>query len=180
MRIGQILLIVVSVGVLLATTSREAAAEASRVAVVDVERVLHECRDGLRVRHSLQVLYASHQEDLDRRQRELLALRARLDGGELSRAERPRLEQMYQSKLAELQAIYTRYQQELNQAEAQQTQRILRRIREVVEIIRREGSYAVVVELNPGQPPPRGPGAATDVTQRVITQYETRFGAGGH
>lgn len=155
---------------------RSAVAEQGPVAVVDLDRALRESQEGRRIMQELRVTHGRYQAELERREAELRALRVQIE--QASPDQRGPLGEQYRYKYASLQELYLRYQRELASDEERHVARILRQLRQVVEVLRRERGYSVVLELNTGQRPPSGPRAADDVTNDVIVLYNERFGDG--
>lgn len=149
-------------------------AEQQKVGVVDMERVLRSVQEGQRAAKALRDIYNSYQRDLDQRQKQLKSLHQQLSQPH-SDADRRRFEEQYRRKYRELQELYQRYQQDLERQEARQTMQILQNIRLLIEELRSQQRYAVIVELTNGQPPPRGAHAADDLTDEVIRRYDQRW-----
>ncbi|MEM9074505.1 MAG: OmpH family outer membrane protein [Myxococcota bacterium] len=141
-------------------------ASAQDVAVVDLQRALTGSNAGLRAQATLRQLHQQYQQRLDDQQREVRELYEKLQ--DAPPAERPAMEDEYRRKYTALQREYARMQQDLAAQEARETANILREVRRIAELLRRERGLSLVVELQNGQPPPTGPGAANDLTQDVI------------
>lgn len=160
----------VLVFVVAASAPQLAAAQRGPVGVLDMQRALVECPDGRRAQAELRRLFLHHQSELDRLQRVASDLRERVLRA--SPSARPVLEAQYREKLAQLEALHIRFQQELAREETRLTHGIIRRLRQTADVIRRERGLSVVLELT-DQQPPRGPGAAVDVTDEVIRRVSS-------
>ncbi len=141
-------------------------AQAQQTAVVDMHRALTSSLPGVRAQSELRLLHARYQESLDAQQSELRELRAKVASA--PQAERATLEHEYRQRLVALQQAYTQMQQDLAAQEQQRTSVIVADIRRHAEALRRERGLSVVIELQNGQQPPSGRGAAADLTQQVI------------
>ena len=149
------------------------------MAVVDLQQALNETDDGRQAKRRLKTLFRRRQKALDAAQNKLKQMAEDIEKQKavLSReALQARMEE-YQKALIELQSQYMEYQQELATKEAQLTKRILDRMREILQRIGRADNYTIIVEANEGgviwvQP-------NLDLTQRLITEYNSGGGSGG-
>ena len=148
----------------------------TNIAVVDLQRAMSETEDGRRAKAQLKRLFRRRQEELDKAQNELKALKEQIEkqADVLSDdAKRRKLEE-YQKAFVELQSVYVEYQRELAQKEAQLTKQILERMQEILRRIGQSEGYELIVEANEG-------GVVwvpnhLDLTDRIIQQYNSESG----
>ncbi|MCB9591194.1 MAG: OmpH family outer membrane protein [Sandaracinaceae bacterium] len=157
-------------------------AQATRIAVVDLQRALNETEDGRTAKRRLKALFNRRQQALDKRQTELKALKTEIEAQQkvLSREALQKRVEEYQKAFVELQSTYVEYQRELAAKEAQLTREIIARMERILRRIGQAEGYALIVERNEG-------GVVwvpsnLDVTDLVIQRYnagEGREASGG-
>lgn len=167
---------------LLSTIAPRLYAQATRIAVVDLQRALNETEDGRRAKNRLKALFNRRQQALDKRQNELKVLKTEIEAQQkvLSREALQKRVEDYQKAFIELQSTYVEYQRELAQKEAQLTREIIARMERILRRIGQTEGYTLIVERNEG-------GVVwvpsnLDVTDLVIQRYnagEGREGGGG-
>lgn len=151
-------------------------AQATRIAVVDLQRALNETEDGRRAKARLKRLFKRRQQTLDKRQGELKALKEDIERQKnvLSREALQKRVEAYQKAFIELQSTYVEYQRELAQKEAQLTRSIIARMERILRRIGQAEGYELIVERNEG-------GVIwvptnLDVTDLVIQRYNAGEG----
>ncbi|MCA9604132.1 MAG: OmpH family outer membrane protein [Myxococcales bacterium] len=161
---------------LLATIAPKLYAQATRIAVVDLQRALNETEDGRRAKNRLKALFNRRQQALDKRQNELKALKTEIEAQQkvLSREALQKRVEEYQKAFIELQSTYVEYQRELAQKEAQLTREIIARMERILRRIGQSEGYTLIVERNEG-------GVVwvpsnLDVTDLVIQRYNAGEG----
>lgn len=161
------------VALLLAAYAPRAFAQ-MRVAVVDLQRAMSETEDGRRARRRLKRLFDDRQAELERRQQELKQLANEAQAPGLSDEARRAQAETLQSKAAELQQLYTQYQREVAEKEAELTSPIVRRMEQILRQLGQAEGYALIVERSQG-------GVVfvptnLDLTDVVIQRYEAGEG----
>ena len=154
-------------------------AQATRIAVVDLQRALNETEDGRRAKARLKRLFKRRQQTLDKRQEELKALKEDIERQKnvLSREALQKRVEEYQKAFIELQSTYVEYQRELAEKEAQLTREIIARMEAILRRIGQSEGYTLIVERNEG-------GVVwvpsnLDLTDLVIQRYNSGEGASG-
>lgn len=149
-----------------------ASAQAVKIGVVDVARVINETAEGKAAKSRLEREMTRRQNELDRKQREFETFAADLESSFDMLTDEAKQQRAieYQTKATELQQLYATHQQELAQAEAAATQRIVERVIAIVDDIAKRGSYTLVFDS-----------AAvvykatnTDITSEVIRAYDEK------
>lgn len=157
--------------------SSTAAAEAVKIAVVDLQRAINETEDGRQAKERLKVLFSQRQEGLDKKQKELKALKDQIDKQQnvLSRDALQTKVESYQQKLVELQQVYGEYQRELAAKEGELTQKIIERMERILRRVGQAQGYTLILERSeagvvwvPGN---------LDVTDLLIQKYNAGEGA---
>jgi len=123
-----------------------------RIAVVDLQRALNETEDGRRAKARLKRLFKQRQEELDKRQAELKALKEEIEKNlEVwsAQTKQKRIEE-YQKAFIELQSTYVEYQRELAEKEAQETSQIIARMQAILRRIGQAEGYTLILERNEG------------------------------
>ena len=171
-----------AVALLLSAAAPKLYAQATRIAVVDLQRALNETEDGRQAKARLKRLFKRRQQALDKRQTELKALKTEIEAQKnvLSREALQKRVEAYQKAFIELQSTYVEYQRELASKEAQLTREIIARMERILRRIGQSEGYTLIVERNEG-------GVVwvpsnLDVTDLVIQRYnsgEGRAASGG-
>ncbi len=165
---------------LLAALAPKLHAQATRIAVVDLQRALNETEDGRRAKAKLKKLFKARQTELDKRQNDVKALKEQIEqqiqAGVKQEALQKRAEQ-YQKALIELQSTYMEYQRELAQQEATLTREIIARMERILRRMGQAEGYTLIVERNEG-------GVVwvpshLDLTDQVIQRYNAGEGRDG-
>ena len=164
---------------LLSAVAPKLYAQATRIAVVDLQRALNETEDGRRAKARLKRLFKRRQQALDKRQGELKALKEDIERQKnvLSREALQKRVEEYQKAFIELQSTYVEYQRELAQKEAELTRTIIARMERILRRIGQSEGYTLIVERNEG-------GVVwvpsnLDVTDLVIQRYNSGEGRSG-
>jgi outer membrane protein len=164
---------------LLSAAAPKLYAQATRIAVVDLQRAMNETEDGRRAKARLKRLFKRRQQTLDKRQRELKALKEEIERQKsvLSREALQKRVEEYQKAFIELQSTYVEYQRELAQKEAALTREIIARMERILRRIGQAEGYTLIIERNEG-------GVVwvpsnLDLTDVVIQRYNSSEGGGG-
>lgn len=122
------------------------------IAVVDLQRALNETEDGRRAKARLKRLFKQRQQELDKAQGELKALKEEFDSQADTLSDSARQERLdqIQKQFVELQSTYVEYQRELAEKEAEMTQEIIARMETILRRIGQEEGYTLIVERNEG------------------------------
>lgn len=143
-----------------------------KIAVVEVQRCISETAEGIKAKKDLESAFSKSQAKLDRKTKDLqkkvedLQAKAAM----LSQEELQRRQAELMEKEAELQQLYGQLQEELGTKEALLTEKIYKKVADIVkDIAKEEGlqvvlvrSEATVLYVNP----------KLDLTNRVIVAYD--------
>ncbi|MGF1467145.1 MAG: OmpH family outer membrane protein [Sandaracinaceae bacterium] len=137
--------------VLLATVTPSVFAQV-RIGVVDLQRALIETEDGRRAKRRLDRLLAKRQQELNKSQNSLKALKEEIESNfEIwNDATKQKKIQTYQESLLKLQQEFSEFQQEIAQQEARLTQGIIERMYRILRRIGQAEGYTIIVERNEG------------------------------
>jgi outer membrane protein len=149
-----------------------AAAAATRIGYVDVQKVLVRSVAGVAAREQLEREKATMQKDVDNRRTEVDKLRDELEkkGLVLSADAKREKEETLQRKVRDLRRLVDDFQKELERKEQGLTQRILLDLSGVIEKIGRERGYLLILEK-------RGASiiygdAEADITEEIIKLFD--------
>jgi outer membrane protein len=137
--------------VLVASIGAAAHAEpAFKVAVVDMQRALHETEDGRKAKAQLKKLFEDRQKTLDKQQNDLKALKESLDKQHevLSPAVLGKKQEELQKAFSDLQTTYMEFQRELQSKEGELTKDIIERMQRIMRRVGQAEGYSLVLERN--------------------------------
>lgn len=171
-RKSSLFLVLIALLGLLITPAVASAQSAVKIGVVDMARVINETTEGKAAKSRLEREMTRRQNELDRKQREFETFAADLESSfeMLTDDAKQQRAMEYQAKATELQQLYGSHQQELAQAEASATQRIVERVIAVVRDIASRGSYTLVLD----NAAIVYAGSGTDLTDQVIRAYDEK------
>jgi outer membrane protein len=151
-------------------------AAATRIAYVDVQKVLVRSVAGVAAREQLEREKATMQKDVDKNRVEIEKLREELEkkGLVLSADAKREKEEVLQRKIRDLRRMSEDLQKELQTKEQALTQRILQELTTLIERIGKEKGFLLILER-------RSAGviygdAEADVTEEVIRAYDQEKG----
>lgn len=138
---------------LLASTLGGASAHAEppfKVAVVDMQRALHETEDGRKAKSTLKKLFEDRQKTLDKQQNDLKAMKESLDKQHdvLTPAVLSKKQEELQKAFTELQTTYMEFQRELAAKEGELTKDIIERMQRIMRRVGQTEGYSLVLERN--------------------------------
>lgn len=148
------------------------AAAQSRIAYVDVQKVLVRSVAGVAARDQLEREKATMQKEVDARKAEIDRLRDELEkkGLVLSAEAKREKEETFQRRVRDLRRLTEDYQKELERKEQALTQRILQEVTAVVERVGKERGHLLILEKR-GAAVIYG-GAEADLTEEIIKAYD--------
>lgn len=145
-----------------------------RIAIVDMQRCIMETKEGRRAKKDLEDTFARGQARIDRKakalQKSLVDLQAKAPM--LSQSELQKRGMELQRKQAELEQLGMKLQQDVMEKEALLTEKIYKRVADIVEQIALEDKIQVVLvrsEMTVLWAKPN-----LDVTNRVIVRYDKK------
>jgi outer membrane protein len=139
-------LVIVSFG----STARVQAEPATKIAVVDMQRALHETEDGRKAKANLKKVFDERQKTLDKQQNDLKALKESLDKQHdvLTPAVLAKKQEELQKAFTELQQTYMEFQRELGAKEGELTKDIIERMQRIMRRVGQTEGYTLILERN--------------------------------
>jgi len=164
--------LIVTAAALVVAAPALAQAPGTRIAFIDVQRVLARSAAGVAAREQLEREKAGMQKDMDAKRKELEALRDELEKkGPLMTAEARRDKQdQFERKRRDAARLADDLQKELEKKEAVLLQKVLQEISGVIEKIGKERGYHLVVERRGAAILYASPEA--DLTDEIIKAYD--------
>lgn len=141
----------------------------TKIGVVDSQRVVLECEDGLRVQATLKKVFDDKQRELDAKQNGLQKEREELE--KARNTMKPELLQAraekWQAEAAQVQQMFVEYNRELQRKQGELMQPILTQANAIIQRLAQTEGYALIVERQavPYLQP------ELDLTDRVIKAY---------
>ncbi len=149
-------------------------AQNKSIAVIDMQKVVRNCKAGKKAVKELNKKFESLKKQLQAKQKEIQAFKADLDKkaplmSEEARAEK---ERQYKKMLRDFKDKSDDAQYEMRQAEAKKMEPILKKLEKVVNKIGKERHYLIILEKNMPGLYYVAPGA--DITQEVIKIFDSQ------
>jgi outer membrane protein len=134
----------------LALDSKAYAEPPIKIAVVDMQRALHETEDGRKAKSQLKKLFEDRQKTLDKQQNDLKSMKDSLDKQHdvLTPAVLSKKQEELQKAFAELQTTYMEFQRELQSKEGELTKDIIERMQRIMRHVGQAEGYTLVLERN--------------------------------
>jgi outer membrane protein len=156
--------------VLLAMAAAGTARADVRLAFVDIQRAINECRAGKQAKSTFRAHIDQLQAQLEGEQRSVEALKQQLEqkGALMQPDQRQNLEDDYNKKLRRFQDDVKNSRDELQQRDTEVTGAIVRDLAAVVRRVSEKNGYTMVMEKGTllwAEP-------STDITDEVIRQYD--------
>jgi outer membrane protein len=125
-------------------------AESTKIAVVDLQRALHETEDGRKAKATLKRVFDERQKTLDKQQNDLKALKESLDKQHdvLTPAVLTKKQEELQKAFTELQTTYMEFQRELQAKEGELTKDIIERMQRIMRRVGQTEGYTLILERN--------------------------------
>jgi outer membrane protein len=119
-----------------------------KIAVVDLQRAIHETEEGRKAQANLKTLFESRQKGLDKKQEELKKLKEEIEKQQSLWTPEVRQSKVesYQKQIVELQQVYVDYQRELAEKEGELTKSIVERMERILRRIGQAEGYALIIE----------------------------------
>lgn len=121
-----------------------------KIAVVDMQRALHETEDGRKAKATLKKLFEDRQKTLDKQQNDLKSLKESLDKQHdvLAPAVLSKKQEELQKAFSDLQTTYMEFQRELASKEGELTKDIIERMQRIMRRVGQTDGYSLVLERN--------------------------------
>lgn len=125
-------------------------AESPKIAVVDLQRALHETEDGRKAKATLKRVFDERQKTLDKQQNDLKAMKESLDKQHdvLTPAVLAKKQEELQKAFTELQTTYMEFQRELQAKEGELTKDIIERMQRIMRRVGQTEGYTLILERN--------------------------------
>ena len=149
-----------------------AAAQAGKIGVVDVGRILAKSQAGVAAREQLEREKAAMQREIDTRRKELEALKDELEKkGPLMTADaRSQKQDVFDRKRRDATRLVDDFQKELEKKERELLQKVLQEVSGVIERIGKEKKFYLIIEKRGAAVVFAAPDA--DVTDEIIKAYD--------
>ncbi|MFO0722495.1 MAG: OmpH family outer membrane protein [Myxococcota bacterium] len=138
----------------------------NKIAIVETQRVLHECNEGLKVAANLKKLSESRQAEIDTKQRQLVKEKETLEK-DAQKLKQELLVKRYNALLdsnTALQALIIGFQREMAQKSVELNQPIFAKAHGAIERVAKGAGYDLVLERESAPYSPTG----VDITDKVI------------
>ena len=137
-----------ALGAMLVASLPATASAQTKIGFVDLQKALNTVSEGKAAKKKLKTEFEKKQKDLNKQQEQLKTLKAEIEGGMMMLSDDKKRQKVteFQAKLAELQNVYLKHQQELAQAEAKATKKIFDKMGVIIEKIAKERGYDLVLE----------------------------------
>ena len=121
-----------------------------KIAVVDMQRALHETEDGRKAKANLKKVFDERQKTLDKQQNDLKSMKDSLDKQHdvLSPAVLTKKQEELQKAFTELQQTYMEFQRELAAKEGELTKDIIERMQRIMRRVGQTEGYTLIMERN--------------------------------
>jgi outer membrane protein len=164
---------------LMGTAMTAAAADAVKLAYVDLRRALNETTEGKAAMDKLAKLKDKLQVKIESDEKKIMDMKSALEKQQdilTKDAMQKKVEEYYKS-VNELQESYMRYQKELSAKEAELTQGILAKMETILSDIGQTEGYTMIFDRSSGSVV-WGP-AHLDLTDKLIQKYNIQYKGGG-
>ncbi len=155
----------------LSTTAKAEVPTISKIAIVDMQRVLNETKAGKRARKDLETSSSAKQKKLDKRRKGLEADQtklASLKGQKLAEASEKLQRDMY-----ELQSMYMTLQQDLMSLEAKTLEKMFKNCQDLARALAKDDAVDLVLVKD--QATVLYSQSSVDVTALIIKRYDAKF-----
>ncbi len=172
------LLAVAAVPAFAQTAAAPAPAVATKIGVIEVQRIVQESAIGKESLARVQKLQQAKQEDLTKRQKELRDLEQKIQdqGKALSEDAMEKLQKEYQAKAVELKRFQDDSQRELEESQRKELGDLEKRIMPVINDVAKEQGYQLVFnKFNSGLL--FADDKSVDLTEAVITRFNSQIAA---
>jgi outer membrane protein len=125
-----------------------ARAQAMKVAVVDTQRAIDQTEDGMRATATLKKVFDSRQQELSRKEAELMKQREELDKQSrvLSQAAIQKQVETWQKQMLELQTTYVEYNKELQKKQRELLLPVQEKVMNAIKLLANHDQYDMIVD----------------------------------
>jgi len=152
-------------------------ASAGKVGVISIRQAIGSTAEGKLAQAELQSQLAPRQNEIENLNKQINDLQQRLQAGanKLSQEEEARLRQQGQRLTQRLERMNTEYQEDGNTALGDITDRIGRKMVDVLDRYARENGYVVILDSSAQNTPILFASTQIDVTQDIIRLYDQAY-----
>jgi outer membrane protein len=141
---------------------------------VNLQRAILEVDEGKRAKESLKKTFEKKQADLQKKETELKTLKDQLEKSSQSDDPVTRQKRIeFQNKLLDLQQVFVKEQQELQQLEQKELSAITVKMRKIIDEIGKQGDYTLILEIQDSRL--LYAKAHLDLTNEVIRKYNSLY-----
>jgi outer membrane protein len=153
------------------------AAAAGKVGVISIRQAIGSTAEGKLAQAELQSQFAPRQTEIENLNKQINDLRQRLQAGQgkISPDEEARLTKEGQRLAAQLDRKNNEYQEDVNAALGEITDRIGRKMVDVLDRYARENGYSVILDSSAQNTPILYASSQNDVTQDIIRLYDQAY-----
>jgi outer membrane protein len=139
---------------------------------VNLQRAILEVDEGKRAKEALKKTFEKKQADLQKKEQELKSLKDALERDATKDDPQTRQKRIeFQNKLLDLQQVFVKEQQELQQLEQKELSAITAKMRKIIEDIGKTGGYTLILEIQDSRL--LYAKAHLDLTNEVIRKYNS-------
>jgi outer membrane protein len=152
-------------------------AAAGKVGVISIRQAIGTTAEGKVAQAELQSQFAPRQNEIENLNKQINDLQQRLSSGQgkLSAEEEARLRQQGQRLAQRLDRMNTEYQEDVNAALGDITDRIGRKMVDVLDRYSRENGYVIVLDSSAQSTPILYASTQIDVTQDIVRLYDQAY-----
>jgi len=164
---------VLATAVFLALTLAAVSVQAEmKVGVVDLQKAMELSEEGKKAKAVFQKQVEKIQKELKVKQDRLAGIKDELErqSAMLSPSARAEKERVYQDKLRDFKRLYEDYQEDMRREDAELSEKILRRLIEVIESMGQKEGFDLILEKTQSAVLYRSPGL--DITDQVIRLFD--------
>ena len=137
---------------------------------VNLQRAILEVDEGKRAKEALKKTFEKKQTDLQKKEQELKSLKDALERDAAKEDPQTRQKRIeFQNKLLDLQQVFVKEQQELQQLEQKELSAITQKMRKIIDDIGKQGNYTLILEIQDSRL--LYAKAHLDLTNEVIRKY---------
>ena len=151
-------------------------AEAGGIAIVDFQKAINEVKEGQTSKTKIDSMFQSKQQELAQMEQKLQQDVAMYEQQRalLADAARQQKEQELMMAQQQLQQLAYTAEMEMQQVYAQEMEGLITKMRSIAEVIGKEKSLDLILEVTESGVVYRGPGVE-DLTELVIKQYDAKY-----
>ena len=168
----RFIIIAIFITSILSFQSNSLAAETLKIGVLDLQECINKSNEGKRVFQALKTKHDALQKHLDEKQNELVQLQKEMEKQSmmLSLDAKQDKQKEFERKRRDLGYLLQDMNEEMNKAEAEARQKILKDLEGIVKTIAQKGNYQLIMEKRSGGI--MFSSDLLDVTDQVINEYD--------